>query len=59
MSFGYTPFKLNCDYYPWMLYKKDINLCSKPKSVDKLLIKLRETMIVCKENLYHAKKLQK
>ena len=24
-STGYTPFKLNCGYYPWVSYKEDLN----------------------------------
>ena len=23
-STGYTPFELNCRYYPWVFYEKDI-----------------------------------
>ena len=42
-----------------MSYKEDINSCSKFKSIDKLLTKLRKLMIVYRENLYHAQELQK
>ena len=53
-SFGHTPFELNCGYHPRMLYKKNVDLRSKSKSVDKLSTELRELIIVCRENLHHA-----
>ena len=52
-------FKLNYDYHPWMSYKKEVNPHSKMKSTDELSAELRELIIVCWENLYHAQKLQK
>ena len=58
-STDYTPFELNCDYYPRMLYKEEVNLCSKSKSINKLSAKLKELIIVCQENLYHTQELQK
>ena len=58
-SSGHMPLKLNYGYQLWMFYKKNINLCSKSKSAEKLLAKLREQMIVCQKNLYYAPKLQK
>ena len=58
-SSGHTPFKLNCGYHPRMLYEDDVDPCSKSKSADKLLTELRKLMIVCRENLNHAQKLQK
>ena len=42
-----------------MSYEKDVDPLFQSKSVDKLLAKLGELMIVCRENLYHAQKLQK
>ena len=41
-----------------MLYKKDVDSYSKSKSTDKLLIELRELMIVYKENFYYTQELQ-
>lgn len=35
-STGYTPFKLNCGYYPCIFYEKDIDPYSRSKSADKL-----------------------
>ena len=58
-STGHTPFELNCGYHPRMSYKDDVDSRSKSKSADKLLTKLRELMIVCRKNLYHAQELQK
>lgn len=37
---GYTLFKLNCDYFPWVLYKKDVNSRSKSKIADELSAEL-------------------
>ena len=54
-----TPFELNCGYHPRMLYKDNSKLQSQSKSADKLLVELRELIIVCQENLYYAQKFQK
>ena len=56
-STGYTFFELNCDYHFWMLYKDNVDLCSKSKSADNLSAELRELMIVCRKNFYYAQKL--
>ena len=58
-SSGYMFFKLNYGYYLQMSYKDDIDPRSKFKSADKLSTELRELMIVCKKNLYHAQELHK
>ena len=58
-STGHTPFELNCGYHSRMSYKEEVNPRSKSKSTDELLAELRELMIVCWENLYHAQELQK
>ena len=42
-----------------MLYEEEVDFCSKSKSADKLLVELKELMIVGWENLHHAQKLQK
>ena len=42
-----------------MWYKDDVDPWSKSKSVDKLSAELRELMIVCRKNLFHAQELQK
>ena len=42
-----------------MSYKEKVDPYSKSKSADKLSAKLRELMIVCRENLYHTQELQK
>ena len=59
ISFVYTPFMLNYCYYLQMSYKDNVNSRSKSKSVDNLLAKLRELIIVCRDNLYHTQELQK
>ena len=53
-STSHTPFELNCGYYPQMSYEEEVDPRSKSKSADKLSAELRELMIVCRENLYHA-----
>ena len=58
-NIGHTHFKLNYDYHPRILYKENINLRSQFKLADKLSAELRELMIVCRESLYYAQKLQK
>ena len=59
VSISYTPFELNYGYYPRILYEEEVDSRSKSKSANKLLAKLRELMIVCRENLYHTQELQK
>ncbi len=59
VSNSHMSFKLNCDYYPHIFYKKDIDPCSKSKSVDKLLTELRELVTAYRKNLYHTQELQK
>ena len=58
-SNGHLPFKLNCGYHHWMLYKEKVDSRSKSKSADKLSAKLKELMIVCRENVHHAQEIQK
>ena len=39
----------------WLFYnKKEVDSCSKPKLVNKLLAELRKLIIICQKNLYHA-----
>ena len=49
-STGYTSFELNCNYHPCVSYEKDIDPCSKSKSVDNLANDLKELMAVCRKN---------
>ncbi len=56
---GHTPFELNYSYHLWASYEEDVNPCCQSKSADKLATKLRELMIVCRENFQHAQELQK
>ena len=53
------PFKLIYKYYSYISYKKDLNLCSKLRTVEELFSKLKELMTICQQNLYHTQKLQK
>ncbi len=50
-STGYTPFELKYGYHLQAFYKEDVNPCSQSKSADKLATKLRELLIVCRENI--------
>lgn len=59
ISTNHKPFELSYGYHPQASYKEDINPQSQSKKVDKIAIGLKKRMTVCKENLYHAKKLQK
>ena len=59
VSTGHIPFELDYGYYPRMSYKDDVDPRSKSKSADELSTELRELMIVCQKNLYHAQELQK
>ena len=47
-------FKLNYGCHFWILYKENINFNSKFKSKIKLLIELRELMIICYKNFYYT-----
>ena len=58
-SISHTPFELNYGYHSQMSYEEDIDPRSQSKSIDELLAELRELIIVCRENLYHAQELQK
>ena len=58
-STGYTAFKLNCEYYPRVSNKEDLDLCLQSRTAEELSSKLWELMTVCQQNFYHAQKLQK
>ncbi len=58
-SNGLTPFKLNCDYYSRVSFKKDVDSRLRSRSTNKLAEELRKLMEVCCQNLLHAQKLQK
>ena len=53
-STGYTPFELNCSYYPCVSFEKDTNPRFRSKTANELSAKLRELMIICRENLHHV-----
>ena len=53
-STGHIRFELNYGYHPRMLYKEKVDSRSKSKSLNKLSTELKELIIVCQENLYHA-----
>ena len=58
-SMGYTPFELNCGYYPRISYKEDVDSRSRSKGADELTEELRNLMTACRENLQHVQELQK
>ena len=47
ISTSHMLFELNCGYHFLMLYIEEVDLRSKLKSVDKLLVELKELIIVC------------
>ena len=57
-STSYIFFEFNYSYHLQTSYKKDINPWSKSKSINKLATKLKK-LIIYRENLLHASKLQK
>lgn len=59
VSTGHTPFDLNCDYHPRILYKEDVNLCFQLKLADELSVKLKELIIVCRKNFHNTQEFQK
>ena len=42
VSIGYTPFELNCGYYPKVLFEKNIDFYSRSCFTDKLVEKLKK-----------------
>ncbi len=54
ISIGHTLFELNCGYHPKVSWKKDVNICLKFCSADKLVEELREQIKVCCQNLLYA-----
>ena len=58
-STGHTLFELNYGYHLQMLYEEEVDPRSQSRSADELVEELRELMIVCCKNLYHAQELQK
>ena len=56
---GHMHFELNCGYHPWMSYEEDVDPGSRSKLADELSGELKELLIVCRENLYHAQELPK
>ena len=48
-------FELNCKYYSHIFYEENVNPYSKSKAADKLTEKLRNFIVVYKENLQYAK----
>ena len=51
-------FELNYDYHVQILYEEDVDPRFQSKLADKLLIELRELMILCCKNIYHTQMLQ-
>lgn len=58
-SKNYTFFKLNCNYYSCIFYKKDLNICFQLMTANKLVGELKKLMTLCQKKFCHAQKLQK
>lgn len=52
-NISHISFELYCDSYCYILYKNDIDLNSKSKSGDKIVIKLRNFISLCKISLQY------
>ena len=50
-------FKFYCDYYLKILFKENVNICSKSCFADKLTEKLRELIEVYYQNLFYIQEL--
>ena len=51
---GHILFELNYKYYSCIFYKKDLDLCSKLKTEEKLSFELQNLMATYQQNFYHA-----
>ena len=58
-SIRYTSLKFNYGYHQCVLYKENINPRFRSKAADKLTKELRNLISIYRENLQHAKELQK
>ena len=58
-STNHTSFKLNCDFYPRVFFKDDVNSRSRSRFADELAKELRKLMNICQQNQLHTQKLQK
>ena len=56
-NISHIPFELNCGYYPYVFYKKILNLHSKSRIVEKLSFELQELMTIYQQNFNYAQKL--
>ena len=56
---GFTLFKLNYGYHPWVSYKEDLNPHSQSKTAEELSSELWNLMAACQQNLQHVQELQK
>ena len=46
VSMSYTSFELDCKYYLYIFYEKDLDLHSKPRTAEELFFKFWELMTV-------------
>lgn len=51
ISVNYISFELNCVYHSKASYKKDFDTCSQSKSANKIVIELRDLIVINKTNL--------
>ena len=58
-SIGYTPFKLNCRYYLWVSYEKNLDSYLQLKIAEEISSELRNLIAAYQQNLYHAQEIQK
>ncbi len=53
-STSHTLFELNCGYHSRASFKEDVDPCSKSRSANKIVEKLRKLMKFYCQNLLHA-----
>ncbi len=58
-NIGHTLFELNSGYYLRVLFKEDVDPCSRCPLANKLANELRELIEICCQNLLHTKELKK
>lgn len=58
LNINYLIFELNCIYYSYISYQKNVNSCFEFKSAKKLLTKLKNLMIICQNYFHYTQKLE-
>ena len=54
---GHTFFELSYGNHPCILFKDDVNPCSRSCSAKKIAQELRDLILICQQNLLHVQEL--